>query len=180
MKNREPIPVHDFCIKPVHLWGKQWLLLTCGDFTSGDFNAMTVGWGSVGRMWNKPFAQVVVRPNRHTFGFMERFDTFTLCAFPEAYRAALDLLGTKSGRDGDKLSETNLTPIASKLVASPGYAEAELILECKKIYWQDMDNSHFLASDIEERYPGKHYHRIFYGEIVSVEGEREIWASASS
>jgi flavin reductase (DIM6/NTAB) family NADH-FMN oxidoreductase RutF len=177
---RVPISILEFCVKPVDLWEVQWLLLTCGDYASGDYNAMTVGWGSLGRMWSKPFAQVVVRPNRYTFGFMERFDTFTLCAFPEAYRAALDLLGTKSGRDGDKISETNLTPIASKAVKAPGYAEAELILECRKIYWQDMDNSHFLVSDIEEKYPGKHYHRIFYGEILAIEAVKDIWGSPSS
>jgi len=58
---------------------------------------MTVAWGSLGTMWNLPFAQIVVRPTRHTFGFMERFDTFTLCAFPEPRRKALQLLGSTSG-----------------------------------------------------------------------------------
>ena len=34
---------------------------------------MTVSWGSMGMIWNKPFIQVVVRPQRHTFEFMEKY-----------------------------------------------------------------------------------------------------------
>jgi flavin reductase (DIM6/NTAB) family NADH-FMN oxidoreductase RutF len=154
-----------------HLWLRKWLLLTAGDHASGYYNAMTVGWGSLGAMWNLPFAQVVVRPTRHTHGFMERFDSFTLCAFPERRRSALQLLGTRSGRDGDKIQAAELTPIASTKVAAPGFAEAELIIECRKIYWQEFDPRHFLKAEIEGNYPQKDYHRVYFGEIVAIQGE---------
>ncbi len=49
---RELIPFDDFLVKAYHLWAKQWLVMTTGDFAEGRFNAMTVGWGSVGRMEN--------------------------------------------------------------------------------------------------------------------------------
>jgi flavin reductase (DIM6/NTAB) family NADH-FMN oxidoreductase RutF len=168
---RTPIPLDEFSVKAHHLWAKKWFLLTAGDFSQGDFNAMTVGWGSIGTMWGKPFAQLVVRPVRYTYGFMERYDTFTLCAFPDAYHRVLNLLGTRSGRDGDKIAESGLTPIASKRVAAPGFAEAELILECKKIYWDDMDPAHFLDPEIENNYPQKDYHRIYFGEILAAYGD---------
>lgn len=146
------------------------MLLTNGDFTAGHFNTMTVGWGSLGVMWGRPFVQVVVRPTRYTYEFMEQYDTFTLCAFPEAYRQALQLLGTKSGRDGDKIAEAGLTPIASTLIPAPGFAEAGLIVECRKIYWQDMDPAHFLDLTIEKHYAKKDYHRIYFGEVVAING----------
>jgi flavin reductase (DIM6/NTAB) family NADH-FMN oxidoreductase RutF len=92
---------------------------------------MTVAWGSMGVMWGKPFAQVVVRPVRYTFEFMEQYDSFTLCAFPAEYRQTLLMLGTKSGRDGDKIAESGLTPVVSANVAAPGFAEAELIVELR-------------------------------------------------
>ena len=123
-------------------------------------------------MWGRPFAQVVVRPIRHTFGFMEQYDTFTLCAFSQDYRQALRLLGTKSGRDGDKIAVAGLTPIASTRIAAPAFDEAELILECQKIYWDDMDPTHFVAPDIERHYPHKHYHRIYFGMILAIYGEK--------
>jgi flavin reductase (DIM6/NTAB) family NADH-FMN oxidoreductase RutF len=112
----------------------------------------------------------VVRPSRYTYEFIEQYDTFTLGAFPEECRDAMLLLGTKSGRDGDKIAESGLTPIASALVAAPSFAEAELILECRKIYWADMDAAHFLDVSIESNYPNKDYHRIYFGQIVAIYG----------
>ena len=165
---RKQIPFDEFLVKAHHLWAQQWLLLTAGDFAAGQFNTMTVGWGSLGTMWGKPFAQIVVRPTRYTYEFMERYDTFTLCAFPENHRQALQLLGTKSGRDGDKIAEAGLMPIASTQVDAPGFAEAELIVECRKIYWADMNPAHFLDPNIEKNYPQKNYHRIYFGQIVAI------------
>ncbi len=171
-----PIPFDELLVKTHHLWAKQWLLLTSGDFAEGRYNTMTVGWGSLGTMWGRPFAQVVVRPIRYTYQFMEEHDTFTLCAFPEDCRSALQLLGTKSGRDGDKIAEAGLTPIASTRRAAPGFAEAELIIECRNIYWDDLDPTRFLDPDIERHYPQKAYHRIYFGQIVAIWGERSYRA----
>lgn len=167
---RRPIPIEKFIARPQALWGSQWPVLTAGDFAAKRFNSMTVGWGSLGLMWGIPFAQVVVRPHRYTFEFMEAYETFTLSVFPEKYRPALQILGSTSGRDGDKIAASGLTPQASTKVAAPGYAEAELILECRKIYWDDMDCSRFLDPRIEKNYPKKDYHRIYYGEILAVYG----------
>lgn len=168
---RELIQFNELKLNPHRLWGTQWLLLTSGDFVKGHFNTMTVAWGSLGTMWELPFAQIVVRPTRYTYEFLNRYQTFTLCAFPEERRSALALLGSKSGRDGDKIAEAGVTPIASTIVAAPGFAEAELIIECRKLYWQDMNPDHFLNPGIEARYPLKDYHRIFYGEVLAISGK---------
>ena len=167
---RQPIPAGQLNVRIHDLWDEQWFLLTAGDFAARDFNTMTVSWGSLGVIWNRPFAQVVVRPGRHTFGFIERHATFTLCAFPEECRAALSLLGSKSGRDGNKIAEAGLTPTAATTVAAPVFAEAELALECRKIYSDDFDPKRFLDPTIEQNYPKKDYHRIYYGEIVAITG----------
>lgn len=165
------IPTDKFIVNNVDLWSNKWLLLTSGDFEKSAFNSMTVGWGSLGVMWNKPFAQVVVRPTRYTYNFMEQYDTFTLCAFPKKYRKALNLLGTKSGKDGDKIAESGFQPIASTKIASPAYAEAELIIECQKMYWDDFKPDHFLDHRIQSNYPMKDYHRVYFGEILVVLGD---------
>jgi flavin reductase (DIM6/NTAB) family NADH-FMN oxidoreductase RutF len=122
-------------------------------------------------MWGKPFIQVVVRPVRYTYGFMEGYDTFTVSAFPPEDRKALELLGTKSGRDSDKIAQSGLTPIASTAVAAPSFAEAELVLECRKLYFDDMDPGRFVDPTIDQNYPKKDYHRIYFGELVAVLGE---------
>jgi flavin reductase (DIM6/NTAB) family NADH-FMN oxidoreductase RutF len=164
------IPFEKFSILPHHIWHQQWLLLTSGDFATGHYNSMTVGWGSFGTMWGRPFVQVVVRPGRYTFEFMERYPTFTLCAFPPAYHQALSLLGTRSGRDGDKMAASGLTPTAAECVAAPMFAEADLIVECRKSYWQDIDPTHFIDADTDKHYPAKDYHRVYFGEILALNG----------
>jgi hypothetical protein len=55
-------------------------------------------------------------------------------------------------------------------VKAPSFAEAELTIECVKMYWQDMDPSRFLLPEIEGKYPQKDYHRIYFGEIVAILG----------
>lgn len=148
------------------MWTTSWFLLTVGD--QQNYNAMTIGWGSIGVMWNKPFIQVVVRPGRYTFQYIEKYPTFTVCAFPKQYQKALTLLGTKSGRDSDKIKESGFTIIQSKKVDAPSYKEAELILECKKMYWQDMAPENFLDHTIVKNYPNQDFHRIYFGEIVGI------------
>lgn len=164
------IDIDLFQTNPFHLLANKWMLLTAGDFQQKSFNTMTIAWGSFGVMWNKPFVQVVVRPTRYTHRFMEQYDTFTVCAFPGRYRNALQLLGSKSGRDGDKIAEAGLNPIPSLRVAAPAFAEAELILECRKIYWHDFDPAHFIDAGIHNNYPIKDYHRAYFGEILGVIG----------
>jgi flavin reductase (DIM6/NTAB) family NADH-FMN oxidoreductase RutF len=161
---------YDLRINPHHLFDRQTLLLAAGDFATGDFNEMTIGWGSIGTMWNKPFVEVVVRPTRFTYGYMEDYEDFTVSAFPQEYKRALTYLGTRSGRDGNKLYETDLTAIASQKVMSPSFEEAELIFECRTIYSSDFDPNRFIDPEIELKYPEKDYHRVYYGEIVAVFG----------
>ena len=165
---------YDLKINPHHLFDRQALLLAAGDFSTGDFNEMTIGWGSIGTMWNKPFVEVVIRPTRFTYGFLEDYEDFTVSAFPSEYKKALSYLGTRSGRDGNKLVETNLKAIASQKVKSPSFEQAELTIECRTIYSFDFDPTRFLDPTIEKNYPKKDYHRVYYGEIVAIFGTEKF------
>jgi flavin reductase (DIM6/NTAB) family NADH-FMN oxidoreductase RutF len=167
---RQTIDVSKLHIQPHNLFHYQWVLLATGDFHSGDYNAMTIGWGAIGTMWSKPFAFVAVRHSRYTYQFMEKYETFTLAAFPEAHHDALSLLGTRSGRDGDKIADSGLTPEASIQVAAPSFKEAEIIIECRKIYADDLNPAHFLDESIYRHYPNRDFHCIYYGEILAAAG----------
>lgn len=170
---RSEIPIFEFSSRIFSLFEETWLLLTCGDYKTGDFNAMTIAWGSLGVMWSRPFAQVVVRPTRYTYQFMEKYPDFTLTAFEKPYRPALSLLGTKSGRDMKKIAASGLTPIPSTKIDSPGYAEANLIIECRRIYWSDFAPQTFTDPTIDQNYPQKDYHRSYFGEILVIFGEEK-------
>jgi flavin reductase (DIM6/NTAB) family NADH-FMN oxidoreductase RutF len=156
-----------------HAWDDRWFLLTAGVLAPGAFNTMTVAWGAFGVMWNRPFALVVVRPTRHTFGFMGRSPDFTLSLFPEAFQEKLELCGTMSGRDMDKVAATGLSPVASSQVTSPCFAEAELVVECRSTYWHDLDPTHFLDPRIHGLYQGDH-HRVWFGDVVAIQAT-EAW-----
>lgn len=52
------------------------MLVTAG--SPEHFNMMTASWGGLGFMWKKPVAFVVIRPQRHTFRFIEAGDELTL------------------------------------------------------------------------------------------------------
>jgi flavin reductase (DIM6/NTAB) family NADH-FMN oxidoreductase RutF len=166
------IKARDLVLPSVDVWFKRWFVLTAGNMEK--FNSMTVAWGSVGGIWEMPFVQVVVRPGRHTFGFMNEADTFTLCSFPAKYRKDLAVIGSRSGRDVDKIALTRLTPIKSKAVDAPCFKEADLVIECRKIYWQDLEPDHFLSARIMPNYPARDFHRVFFGEILRVRGGKEF------
>ena len=84
---------YQFSIQPHNLFDRQMVLLTCGDFATGDYNCMTIGWGLFGTMWSVPAALVVVRPSRYTINFMERFDNFTRTDLTKEFRRDLGYLG---------------------------------------------------------------------------------------
>ena len=54
---------------------------------------------------------------------------FTLSFFKEDYRKALNLCGSKSGRDCDKDKEAGLTPYYTD--GTTAYEEADLIFVCQ-------------------------------------------------
>ena len=86
-----------------------WALITAGG--KDDYNTMTIAWGSMGDMFWEPTLDAYVSPSRYTYGFMEENDWFTVSLFPAEYRPDLQVLGSKSGRDGDKVALTKLTPV---------------------------------------------------------------------
>ena len=146
------------------LIGEQWMLITAG--TAERCNTMTASWGGLGVLWGSDVATCYIRPQRYTYEFVERSDFFTLSFFGPEYRQALALCGSKSGRDVDKVKECGFT-VCTGEGGAPYFAEAELVLVCRKVYWQDMDPAHFLDPETDGKwYPEKDYHRMYIGRIV--------------
>jgi len=144
--------------------GDQWMLVTAGSVDR--CNTMTASWGGLGVLWGKNVATIYIRPQRYTYEFIENSPFFTLSFFGPEYRKALTLCGTKSGREVDKIQACGFT-VAGAAGGAPYFEQADLVLVCKKAYWQDMDPTHFLDDQIDgTHYPKKDYHRIYIGEIV--------------
>ena len=147
------------------LIGMDWMLITAGSLDS--LNTMTASWGGMGFLWNKKVCFCVVRPTRYTYDFMEKSDCFTLSFFDEEYRDVLNFCGTHSGKDVDKIEKTGLTLLMGSS-GVPFFDEARLVIEAKKIYFQDLNPKNFLDDSIEDNYPEKDYHRMYMGEIIRI------------
>lgn len=156
------INIADLSFKPFELISKDWMLITSGD--EQGFNTMTASWGGLGVLWHKNVATVYIRPQRYTYEFVEKSDLLTLSFFGEEYRSALTLCGSKSGRDCDKAKEAGLTPLF--VDGTTTFEEANLVLVCKKLYFDDLEPKQFLDSEIEKNYAAKDYHRMYILEIV--------------
>jgi flavin reductase (DIM6/NTAB) family NADH-FMN oxidoreductase RutF len=144
-----------------------WLALASGK--EGDMNAMTVGWMTMGRIWSDPVAMVYVSPDRYTFEFMERNEYFTITAFPDEEREKLLIIGTRSGRDGDKIKAAGLTVEYTEL-GNPAFAEGRLMIECRKIYSEQIDSA-IMDTTIRKAFYEDYkqtVHHLYIGEIVNV------------
>jgi len=164
MKNkfREIVP-EEILESAFKLIGNDWMLITSG--TKKSFNTMTASWGGLGVLWDKNICLCFIRPQRYTYKFMEKYKFFTFSFFPERYRSVLDFCGNNSGRDVDKIKATGITPAVGKTGAIY-FKEAKLVIESKKIYFDDLNPGHFLEKEIFEIYPEKGYHRMYIGEVM--------------
>lgn len=150
------------------LIGKDWMLITAGDEEKA--NTMTAAWGTLGVMWNKNVAMIAVRPERYTYEFIEENEYFTLSFFDKKYKKDLVYLGTKSGRDEDKVRNSNLNLVREKKLSY--FQEAKLIIKCKKKFRNEIEKDSFLDGNINSWYDGPNdiggKHIFYMGEIVEV------------
>lgn len=148
----------------IQLIGKQWMLITAGN--KDHFNTMTASWGGIGELWNKPVAFIFIRPTRYTYEFIESEEYFTCCFFEEKHRDKLNFCGKYSGRDCNKAADAHLTPLSTS--HSMYFDEARLVIECRKMYYQDINPENFIDPGIQVHYPKYDYHRQYIAEITSV------------
>ncbi len=141
-----------------------WMLVTAG--VKNNCNTMTASWGGFGILWNKTVAYVFIRPTRYTFQFSEKYEGMTLSFFTEHYREELKFCGAHSGKDIEKIHKCGFTKFETASGAI-GFSEAWLILECKKLSYQDINPENFLDMKINNNYPKKDYHRMYICEITN-------------
>jgi len=143
---------------------KDGCLLTSGNIN--DFNTMTIGWGMIGTIWRKKTFIVYVKPTRYTYNYMENNDYFTVSFYKEQYKEAMVYLGTKSGRDTNKVKDMNFHPVP--LNNSVTFKEAYCTILCKKYYYTDINQKNVPEEAIDRYYKDNCLHRVYYGEIISI------------
>lgn len=106
------------------------------------YNLKNVHAAKLGTLWSRPgksgaIVTIYIHPTRYTIELIDKNDYFTVSFFAKELKKALGYIGSRSGRDGDKIAESGLTPIA--VDDSVTYAESDLTFICKKIYKQQID-----------------------------------------
>ena len=144
---------------------KEWMLVSAGN--RDGFNTMTASWGGIGVLWNKNVSFVFIRDSRYTLEFVDGNDYYSLSFFGGSHQKELLYCGRNSGRDVDKMKETGLEPVFGD--KAPGFAQAEIVLVCRKLYRQSMTAESFLDKElIDKFYADSDWHEIFVGEICEV------------
>lgn len=159
------ISINDFQINPFAKIGKEWMLITSDNREK--VNTMTASWGGLGVMWNKNVAFIVLRPQRYTKEFVDSSNEFSLSFFDENYKSILTYCGKVSGRNEDKIKNSNLH--ATFINDIPTFEEASLVVTCKNLYKQTIMPDCFIDKSLDNlNYPNKDYHTLYLAEVTGI------------
>lgn len=159
------IKIKEFELKIFSKIDNEWMLISAEH--QGEIRGMTASWGQMGTLWNKPVTTIFIRPQRNTREFVESNERFSLSFF-DGHKEELSYMGSVSSKnEPDKIKKAKLHPIMFDGV--PTYEEANLLIVCKKIYAQRIDEKLFLDPAIVTRnYPKKDFHYFYIGEIEKI------------
>lgn len=155
------------CANTVTEYLKKGVFLTT---KAGDkVNSMVIGWGHIGRVWERPVFITYVRDCRYTYEMLTQNPEFTVnVPINGLDKNAFRICGTQSGREMDKIAKAGLTLEDPEEITVPGIWEFPLTLECRVLYQEEQDASK-LPEEIRKQFYSieKSEHTAFYGEIVS-------------
>ena len=147
---------------------------------NGKINSMTISWGQIGIEWGKMFFTTYIRHGRFTHKQIEETKEFTVSIpikrTPEISKA-IGYIGSRTGKEIDKLSDCNLTAVKGIKVNSPAIKELPLTIECRVIYKQEQEAENIPCEIMKSCYPqdvpsispmaNKDMHTVYYGEIIN-------------
>ncbi|MDP4282114.1 MAG: flavin reductase [Bacteroidota bacterium] len=135
-------------------------------------NVMTIGWGTLGIIWNKEILTLYVRPTRYTFGLLENSKDFSVCVMPDTFTKELAFCGSISGADTDKIRKCGFKLEKGITISTPYISGSLYHYECRIVHKHRLDPQTLEPSVITKFYPKKDFHMAYYGEIIGVFEER--------
>ncbi len=152
------------------LVGKEFYAITSGK--KNNSNSMIGSGGGLGLLFKKPTTWCLLRQDRYTLEMIQKEQTYTLSYFPNEYKEQMLFLGSKSGRNSEKMKEVELTSIQTPS-GDMSFKEARLIIECKLTAITTPNPSDFYSQEsrdyIDEAYKdANEYRKLVFGEITYV------------
>ena len=155
--------------RPFGTISKDWMALAVG--REDKMNSMTVSWGTLGELWNRPVFIVYVRSSRETKKLMDENKYFTVSSFPDEpkYRQMLVHIGTHSKKEDARKTETAGLTVEYSELGNPLFRQAGMAFECKTIYKEELKEE-LLPADVKKFYAegDTSMHTMYIGEIVNV------------
>ena len=134
-----------------------------------EVNTMTMGWGTVGHIWNQNILMVPVRKSRHTHKLIENSDYFTVSVpLNSQLKKELQFCGSKSGRNYNKIEKLDLELTEVEECNVPIIKGNNLHFICKIKYQQDMLKDNLDEDILEKDYSDQDMHTFYYGEVIAV------------
>jgi flavin reductase (DIM6/NTAB) family NADH-FMN oxidoreductase RutF len=160
----------EICDNIFTLVGKVFPVITAGK--QDHYNSMTASGGGLGLLFKKPTTWCILRADRYTLEMIQKEQTYTMSYFPKEYKEQMLFLGSKSGRDSEKMKEVELTSVKTPS-EDMSFKEARLIIECKLTELTTPNPNDFYTQEakdsINEAYKeANHYRKYVFGEITHV------------
>jgi flavin reductase (DIM6/NTAB) family NADH-FMN oxidoreductase RutF len=152
------------------LVGKDFFVITAG--REDHYNSMTGSGGGLGMLFKTPTTWCTLRADRYTLELIQEKQTYTMSYFPEEYKDQMLFLGSKSGRESDKMKEVILTNIQTPS-GNIAFKEARLILECKLTEITTPDPDDFYSQEAKDYINNAYkkasdFRSYVFGEITHV------------
>lgn len=127
----------------------------------GKANMMALDWKTIGDLWYHPIITIAVAYNRYTYELLSKnIHEFTLNIPSPKINHAIDIGGSFSGKNTDKIKKAELNLIPGKITKVPTIADCFLSYECKILGSSKTD---FKTS-----------HHLFFGEILVAYASKDI------
>jgi len=98
----------------------------------GSNNALVVVY-ACNCSYDPPMIMVGIVPTRHSYGLIKETGVFVANLVPSSMRAAFDYLGSRSGRDEDKLAKLGLRLGEGVKVNAPILLDCPVSIECSVV-----------------------------------------------
>jgi flavin reductase (DIM6/NTAB) family NADH-FMN oxidoreductase RutF len=152
------------------LAGKDFYAITAGN--KDQYNSMVGSGGGMGLLFKKPVTWCIFQQGRYTFELIMKEQTYTVSYFPKEYKKQMMFLGSKTGRDNNKMKEVELTSIITPS-GNISFTEARLIFECKLVQVTTPNLNDFYTQEakdwVNEMYKDPNEIRKYvFGEITHV------------
>lgn len=128
-------------------------------------NVMSIGWITMGIVWGKPIAVVLVRPSRYSYHLLEEHPVFTVNLPGFSMQREVEICGTYSGRDIDKFERCGFTPQYLGASSIPVIKECRASLICSVVQRTRVEPTTFRESIVAEFYPRDDFHFVYFGLV---------------